>query len=108
MYFNFANIFQTRSIINTKISTMSKNIGTEEKRQGTMSKTELAALYFPHISPANALRSFMRLINNHPGLMEELEKANYRKNSHVLTPRQVNIIIQNLGDPEYYLQIAFQ
>jgi len=81
---------------------MSKNIGTEEKRQGTMSKTELAALYFPHISPANALRSFMRLINNHPGLMEDLEKANYRKNSHVLTPRQVSIIIQNLGDPEYY------
>jgi len=87
---------------------MSKHIGTEEKRRGTMSKTELAALYFPHVSPANALRSFMRLINSHLCLMEELRKANYRKNSHVLTPRQVNIIIQNLGDPEYFIQIAYQ
>jgi|GEM_PF-26128 len=102
MNYNFANVFQTRSSINTKISIMNKNMNTEEKRQGIMSKTELALLYFPNVSPANALRSFMRLINSHPYLIGELKKTNYKKHNHVLTPRQISCIIQHLGEPRYF------
>lgn len=66
--------------------------------RGTYGMQELAQLYFPHNTPASATTQLKRWMNK-PALMLKLQAANYLKGQRILTPRQVDIIVDHLGDP---------
>lgn len=63
--------------------------------------SELAKMYFPRCStPANAVRCFSREIKKCEKLLKKLETTGYKPYSHrVLSPRQVEIIYSELGNP---------
>jgi hypothetical protein len=62
-------------------------------------KTEIAMLYTKGVSPATAVRILRRWINNNEELKKALEQNNYKKHCHILTPKQVQIIFEYLGEP---------
>lgn len=60
---------------------------------------ELACLYLPQItskSASNQLRNWIKLNQN---LQNELTLSGLKPKQKVLTPKQVNIIINHLGEP---------
>lgn len=64
------------------------------------SKQEIAALYFPEDSKRNAGRKFAAMLRRTPGLQQRLySETRYAKTQKILTPRQVRIIFDTLGDP---------
>lgn len=64
-----------------------------------MNKRDLAQLYSPELTPRSAVNRLMRWISIHPVLSDELRKAGYRKGSRVFSPRQVELIVEHLGEP---------
>lgn len=62
-------------------------------------KAELGMLYFPYASKRNASRALVKLINNHPHLPLKLSETSITATCKVLTPAQVNIIVNILGTP---------
>ena len=67
---------------------------------GNVSKSEMAMLFFPGVSPESALKSFMRQLNNDEELYSRLVKeTNYERNSHRFTPKQQEMILSKLGAP---------
>lgn len=64
-------------------------------------KGELATAYIPTAEPHNARRTLARWIRRHPTLSQDLEQAGYRPSQHHITPRQVRLIIEALGEPDY-------
>lgn len=65
-----------------------------------MSKSELAQRYFPDVKSAHtAVNRMMSLVTAYDDLMGELEKVGYQKTCKYLTPRQVAIIVDYLGEP---------
>ncbi len=58
-------------------------------------KTELALLYFPHLAPQSAWRKLRRWIMLNPVLCDAL--GGYQLRS--LTPKQVALIVEQLGEP---------
>lgn len=63
------------------------------------SKKELAVLYFPHLLPHSAVNHLMSWIYQADDLLEKLKAAGYQKSSKMLTPRQVQIIVDDFGEP---------
>lgn len=73
---------------------------TEPFRIRAYSKKELAQRYFPDVKAAHtATNRLMSLINAYEDLVWELEKVGYQKTCKYLTPRQVAIIVDYLGEP---------
>lgn len=64
-----------------------------------MNKTDLARQYFPEATPQSALRMLNRYMHRAVGLLDELYRAFYRPDDRHLTPRQVQIIYNYLGEP---------
>lgn len=64
------------------------------------SKSELAMLYSPYITPKAAVRKLNRWIAIKPGLTERLCQAGVLPNAKCYTPFQVYIIVEALGEPE--------
>ena len=62
-------------------------------------KTELALQYNSETTPKNAVRILRTWIQKYPGLVSDLEDANYNPCNHLMTPRQVRIVYKHLGDP---------
>ena len=65
----------------------------------SMTKKELAVAYSPGLTvggATNRLRDWMQLNKR---LMRELSATHYRKTQHILTARQVEIIVRYLGEP---------
>ena len=65
-----------------------------------MKRTELAMIYFPMKSEAEARRWLSRWIYSCPELVEELKKISptfYKRRE--LSKKEVKLIIQYLGDP---------
>ena len=63
-------------------------------------KQELAALYFPGDSKRNAGYKFRTLLQTTPGLLDRLyNEAFYTKKQRIITPRQLKIIVEALGEP---------
>lgn len=62
---------------------------------------ELARAYFPGCkTPANAVRCLSREIKRCTNLLLKLESTGYKPYSHrVLSPKQVEIIYSELGNP---------
>ncbi|MDO4738281.1 MAG: DUF4248 domain-containing protein [Bacteroidales bacterium] len=64
-----------------------------------MRKQELAMLYAPDLSPRAAVNRLMRWVGMHPTLTAELLKTGYQKRSRLLSARQVELIVEHLGEP---------
>lgn len=62
-------------------------------------KGELALLYNPEMTKANALKVLNRWIRVSPGLEDELHASGYELFTHWLTPKQVSMIVERLGAP---------
>ena len=68
-------------------------------RTGFYGVKELALCYFPNSVPASASIQLKRWIRNNTNLSLELENAGYTSGQKLLTPLQVKIIVQYLGEP---------
>lgn len=64
-----------------------------------MGKRELAQLYAPDLMPRSAVNRLNRWISIHPVLSAELRKTGYRKTCKIFSPRQVELIVEHLGEP---------
>lgn len=65
----------------------------------SLTKRQLATMYFPIGSVSNALRRLNRYINHAHGLMPALLATGYRANDRHFTRRQVQLIFEYLGEP---------
>ena len=65
----------------------------------TITKTQLALLYFPEQTKKVAMQSFRRLILRHESLNNFLQTRQDFRSCHILTPKLVEIIYQHLGNP---------
>ncbi|MCQ2212922.1 MAG: DUF4248 domain-containing protein [Bacteroidaceae bacterium] len=63
------------------------------------SKTDLARSYFPNHSDSGARRLLMDTIASTPPLISMLHELGYSKEQHFFTPRQVEMVIEYLGNP---------
>lgn len=65
----------------------------------TYTKAELGMLYFPKASKRTASRSLVKLMNSHPQLPKSLADTGMVSTCKVLTPAQVELIVDMLGLP---------
>ena len=65
----------------------------------SLTKSELARMYFPIGSTSNALRRLNRYIHHAHGLLPALLATGYRVNDRHFTRRQVQLIFEYLGEP---------
>ena len=63
------------------------------------SKKQLATLYFPDTTPDTSVRHLFAWIKRCRPLMEQLLSLGYRPAQRVLSPAQVGVIIDFLGEP---------
>ena len=59
----------------------------------------LAMLYYPHLSYKRAVHLFRQELRLTRGLLDALKRAGYRENQRLLTPRQVSVVEDFLGEP---------
>ena len=71
---------------------------TNKTIHGAYGFRELAILYFPNSAPQSASSQFKRWLNN-PQLSAKLSATGYFVGQRILTPRQVQIILEHLGEP---------
>lgn len=64
-----------------------------------MSKSELAMRYFEDTPIELATQYLAREIRNTKGLLEALEAVGYKRTSRRLSPKQIDVIYQYLGEP---------
>lgn len=75
--------------------------GEQEEHASTSacSKSELALRYMPHVLPASARRTLRAWIEKNPELKAALLKAGYTDKAVILTPAQIRIHYDFLGEP---------
>ena len=78
---------------------MNQNTTAHTLEHRTYGLKGLAVLYFPNIAPASASTRLKKWITTTPALMEQLAKTNYRRTARILTPRQVQLIAAEFGEP---------
>lgn len=62
-------------------------------------RTELAQMYLPHLSPGRAWRKLREWLAVAPGLEGRLAALGYTDGQRMWTPRQVEAIVEALGEP---------
>lgn len=62
-------------------------------------KGELAMLYMPGICRCGALKQFNRWIERNTRLMAELIETGYSGTERIFTPKQVELIVEYIGEP---------
>lgn len=60
---------------------------------------ELARLYFPDVAPKSASNRLRVWLKTHPHLYEELKLTGYALGQKVISPKQVQLIVQEFGMP---------
>ena len=65
----------------------------------SLTKSELAQLYFPGAPRSSALRLLHKYITSAHGLLPALLATGYRVNDRHFTRRQVQLIFEYLGEP---------
>lgn len=63
------------------------------------SKTELARVYNPQLCDRTAQYTFLKWIDKNVKLMQELISTGYSRTDRFFTPKQVEIIVEHLGEP---------
>lgn len=61
--------------------------------------TEFAQLYFPGQTPVIAYKCMWEWIRTSRGLKAKLEAAGWVKFQKLYTPKQVNVLVDHLGEP---------
>ena len=64
-----------------------------------MTKSEVALLYNPNVSPKSAVRTLNRWIEGNAALKTELVNAGYKRGKRIFTPKQIRIIYKYLDEP---------
>ena len=64
-----------------------------------ITKGELAQAYFPYIEARPARHKLMQVINDDAVLMASLRDAGYNPANRLLSPHQVEVIVERLGNP---------
>ena len=72
---------------------------TERFRIRSYSKTELGLLYTPHCGKEHAWRIMHRWITRCQPLNEALLATGITPSTRILSPRQVELIVEHLGEP---------
>ena len=62
-------------------------------------KKELALMYFPDSTPRTAVSHLMCWIRRCTQLWEQLQETGYEPTCKTFTPRQVKVIVEQLGEP---------
>ena len=70
-----------------------------ERPLHSLTKSELAQLYFPGAPRSSALRLLHKYITTAHGLLPAREQVGYTRTSRRLTRRQVQLIFEYLGEP---------
>ena len=65
----------------------------------TLSKAELAMMYAPNLSVHAAVNRLMARLRRDDTTMQRLHQAGYTKTQKVFSSRQVQIIVDFLGEP---------
>ncbi len=67
----------------------------------TYTKFQIALQYFPDLMdrPATAIKRLYRMIERCTELKSKLLQTGYRPSAKILTPRQVALIYEYLGEP---------
>ncbi len=60
---------------------------------------ELAILYAPNLTPESAGKRLAMWVKQNPHLREALRQAGWRRGQRVLTPLQVQRVVEYLGEP---------
>jgi len=68
-------------------------------RTRTYGYNELATLYSPDVTTQAAVKRLTRWLEQHPSLRSELEQTGWQRSDRLLTPIQVGIIVNHLGEP---------
>lgn len=71
----------------------------KRERAHACSKSELAQRYLPHVSPPAARRMLRAWIDKNADLKAVLEKTGYNDKTVMLTPAQVQLHYDYLGEP---------
>lgn len=71
----------------------------EHASTSACSKSELALRYMPNVLPASARRTLRAWIEKNPELKAALAKAGYTDKAVILTPAQIQIHYDYLGEP---------
>ena len=82
-----------------KLPSIEGGVGGGSLFPSSLTKSELAQLYFPGAPRSSALRLLHKYITSAHGLLPALEKVGYQRASRRLTRRQVMIIFEYLGEP---------
>lgn len=62
-------------------------------------RTELALLYFPHLTPQVAYRKLQYWIDVYPGLRQNLLDHGYMLHARTFLPIHVRMIVEAIGEP---------
>ncbi len=68
------------------------------KKKHALQFGRVAMRYYPECNYKNALRHFRDEITKTRGLLKALQAIGYRGNERILTPRQVQVIEEFLGE----------
>jgi len=60
---------------------------------------ELAIAYFPELHPQVASRRLSLWIERDEELAAELKTAGYQRGQRLFTPKQIDILVDHLGEP---------
>jgi hypothetical protein len=60
---------------------------------------ELALLYFPHSTKKSATTQLRRWIRRSDELLRMLKQVGFAERQRILTPRQVEVVVQFVGEP---------
>lgn len=63
-------------------------------------KGELAQAYLPGIDPRSAVNRLMAWVKRNAELMQDLQATGYYATQKYFSPRQVEILVAYLGEPE--------
>lgn len=66
----------------------------------TYNITTLAMSYCETYNPANARRRLNYMLRNDPELWAELQQAHYHSRQRCFTPKQYEVIVKYLGEPD--------
>lgn len=78
-----------------------KNEMEEERmwKNRSFSWMELGILYSPDLTPAAASRRLKAWVTANTGLIRRLGRTGWNRTQRILTPRQVECIVEVLGEP---------
>ena len=83
----------------TALNKTLNNMENEANYSKVWAVYELALCYFPYSTPHTAVNHLVAWINRCTPLQEALRDQGYKKSAKWLSPREVRMIVEYLGEP---------